>query len=79
MRKPFIIGLISMLSGCSTLSAGDCLHANWYQTGQLAGEHGRPISEVLQLQNACVHYGVVPDREAFARGWAAATAGQAAD
>lgn len=79
MRKPLFIALISLLSGCTTLSAGDCLHANWYETGQLAGEVGKPISEVLQLQNACVHYGIVPDREAFAAGWAAAIEDHAAD
>lgn len=79
MRKPALIVLTSMLGGCTTLSAGNCLHADWYQTGRLAGESGEPISEVLQFQNACVHYGVVPDREAFARGWVAANESVGAD
>ncbi len=51
------------------MSAQECFNANWYERGAEAGRAGAPISTVLADQNACVHYGVVPDRGAFAEGW----------
>ena len=68
-----------LLAGCTTLSPGACLHADWYETGYLVGASGKPVSEALKFQNACVHYGIVPDREAFAEGWVAGSGGVAGD
>ncbi|MEJ2088158.1 MAG: DUF2799 domain-containing protein [Gammaproteobacteria bacterium] len=72
MRKLFLISLICTLpGGCTTMSAANCLHADWYETGYQAGVNGHPPERALEYQSACVHYGIVPDREAFANGWAA--------
>jgi len=70
VRRAFATLLLLLpCAGCTTLTAGQCLHANWYETGYLAGASGKPPSEALKLQNACVQYGIVPDRQAFASGW----------
>ncbi len=63
--------LLPLLDGCTTLSAGDCLYADWYETGYLSAANGRPPSDALKFQSACAHYGVVPNRQAFAEGWIA--------
>jgi len=63
--------LLPLLGGCTTLSAGDCLHADWYETGYLSATAGRPPSDALRFQNACAHYGIVPSRRDFAEGWTA--------
>lgn len=64
-------------SGCTTMTALQCLNADWYVDGRTAAARGLPASEVLSQQNACVQHGVVPDRRAFARGWRDAMAEQA--
>ena len=57
------------LSGCTSMSALECLDADWHERGYTAQLQGLPLSEVLVQQNACVQHGVVPDRRAFATGW----------
>ena len=73
MRLPYLIPAMlicaSGLSGCSSMSAMECLDADWYERGQVAALQGLPVSEVLVQQNSCVQHGVVPDRRAFADGW----------
>lgn len=73
MRKLVLISSLCplLLAGCTTMSAAECLHANWYETGYQAGRNGHPPGQALKYQSACVHYGILPDREAFANGWAA--------
>jgi hypothetical protein len=66
--------LLPLLGGCTTLSAGDCLHADWYETGYLAAAAGRPPSDALRFQNACALYGIAPSRRDFAEGWTAGAA-----
>jgi len=81
MRYPHALFLLLVCllgtSGCTTMSALQCLEADWYAHGQLAAASGPPASEVLSQQNACVQHGVVPDRRAFVRGWHAEKANQA--
>ena len=80
VRNVLLVCLSAVLfSGCTTLSPGECLYADWYETGYLAGATGRPASEALKFQNACVHYGIVPDHEAFAEGWVAGSGSVAGD
>lgn len=71
MRALLVVLLSLSFTGCTGLSAGQCLHADWYATGYLAGSSGKPPTESLKLQSSCVHYGIVPDRKAFADGWSA--------
>ena len=64
-----LILLVSGTSGCSTMTAAQCLNASWYDQGYAAGVSGLPADDLIRQQNACVHYGVSPNHRAFATGW----------
>lgn len=77
---PTVLALVlAGATGCSTMTAGQCLNASWYDQGYAAGLSGLPASDLIQQQNACVHYGVSPNHRAYATGWqeGRAAAGQA--
>ena len=61
--------LLLAISGCASVSAESCFSANWYERGAAARAEGLPVSEMLNAQNDCAHFGVVPDYTAFNEGW----------
>ena len=65
-----ILAALLSLSGCATLSESQCVANDWQTVGYRDGMGGTHHSQqLLKHQNACVKHGVVPDREAYLRGW----------
>jgi len=59
------IAFVLILSGCTTLSEGECLTADWYEQGYRDGRQGYPASRVINHRDACATVGVVPDMEEY--------------
>lgn len=57
-----------VLSGCATLSEGECLTANWYDQGYKDGRRGYPASRVIDHREACAGVGVTPDLVQYDKG-----------
>ncbi len=58
---PALLVGLSILSGCATLSAEECLAADWYTIGVEDGSRGAPISRIGAHRKACAEVGVQPD------------------
>ena len=74
MRRSIAIagaaGLFAIgLSGCETMSAEECLTADWEQIGYEDGSRGRPPHYLENRRQACVeNAGIQPDGAAWERG-----------
>jgi hypothetical protein len=62
------VGLAVLLSGCATMSEGECRLADWEAEGLAAGVNGRSADSFQRLTSACNRFGIAPDFEAFERG-----------
>lgn len=58
----------SILSGCATMSKGECLTANWYQVGRNDGARGYERARLYKHREACVEYGVSPQSSQYYKG-----------
>jgi hypothetical protein len=58
------------LTGCSnaTLSREDCLRGDWFALGVQDGSLGNTLGEFNLHQQACVEYGITPDRKQYLAG-----------
>ncbi len=59
---------IAILSGCASLSAEECLAADWYTIGVEDGSRGQPISRIGAHRKACAEVGVQPDMPRYNEG-----------
>ncbi|WP_405234679.1 DUF2799 domain-containing protein [Lentisalinibacter salinarum] len=57
-----------LAGGCATLSETECRQADWEALGEAEGARGYPPDRIEEHREACAEYGVVPDRDAYARG-----------
>lgn len=48
------------LTGCATLSEGECQTADWYQIGRQDGSSGFTRERLFKHREACAEYGVRP-------------------
>jgi len=69
-----IVILISIitLSGCgggATVSESQCIASDWQTLGYRDGANGFRSSQLLAHQDACVKYGIIPDRAGYMVGW----------
>jgi len=55
-----LLGLLA-LSGCASLSAEECLAADWYTIGVEDGSRGQSVSRIGAHRKACAEVGVQPD------------------
>lgn len=55
------IAVLALLSGCATLSEGDCATGDWREIGRNDGLHGLRRSQLAKHQDACAKFGVQPD------------------
>lgn len=53
------------LTGCASMSQGDCLTGDWAGVGYQDGAAGHPPSRLSDHERACAAYGVHPDRERY--------------
>lgn len=60
--------LILAVSGCATLSEGECLTADWYEIGQQDGRSGHERSRLHDHRKACAKHAVSPDEHAYFAG-----------
>lgn len=84
MRRPVFLsstrlvsGLIflssaALMTGCAStpeISETRCRIGDWETLGERDGAQGARSSQLLELQEACIEYGVTPDRETYMAGW----------
>lgn len=67
----FLIAAV-LLGGCAgraSVSANQCAAGDWETIGYRDGVNGQRSSRLLEHQDACMEYGVVPSREQYIAGW----------
>lgn len=62
-----LVGLL-ILSGCASLTAEECLAADWYTIGVEDGSRGQPMSRIGAHRKACAEVGVQPDMARYSEG-----------
>ena len=71
MRYILVIGILIM-AGCAgkpTVSENQCRAGDWQTIGMRDGSNGLPSTQLLQHQEACGEYGIVPNRDVYLAGW----------
>lgn len=66
-----IAGLLvaaSIAGGCGTMSESECINADWREVGRNDGLEGRPQTQLARHYDACVRYGITPDRDEYMSG-----------
>ncbi len=58
------------LYGCASMSAEECLTADWHTIGYEDGIHGLSTSNISNRRKACAKHGVSPDLEQYTAGHA---------
>ena len=70
--RSFLITSLVVLAGCgggATVSESQCYAGDWQTLGYRDGSQGLRSTQILEHQNACVPFGVVPDRASYMAGW----------
>lgn len=62
---PLLVILLISTSGCSTLSKGECIEADWYEIGTRDGANGKPRSVLDNHRESCAKHKITPDREQY--------------
>ncbi|MGY0798141.1 DUF2799 domain-containing protein [Lysobacter sp. A286] len=62
------LAIVAALSGCTTLSQGECLTGDWYAVGRNDGSRGMTTSRLFEHHKACAEYGARPDPVAYDAG-----------
>lgn len=71
LRQAWLILPISlMLSGCASLSEGQCKAGGWHQIGESDGVAGHPASRLASHREACAEYGIRPKEADYRSGHA---------
>ncbi len=60
--------LISLTGGCATMSADECLTADWYAIGFEDGTRGVTPDQIGERRQTCAEHGVTPDLQAWLDG-----------
>ena len=66
-----IIGLlvaVSIAGGCATMSESECINADWREVGRNDGLEGKRQEQLARHYDACVKYGITPDRDHYMEG-----------
>ncbi len=58
-------GAAMTMTGCATLSEGECQAGNWSDMGYRDGENGAKRGRLADYANACSEYGVNINRDAY--------------
>src|SRR5699024_3594474 len=71
-RRNFIliiaIPVVAAVTGCATMSEGECWTADWYQVGRSDGADGYTRARLYDHRQACTQYGIRPDASAYFAG-----------
>lgn len=57
------------VTGCATMSEGECRHADWRGLGERDARQGRTAEYFADRAEACREHGLPADREAYRLGW----------
>jgi hypothetical protein len=60
---------IGIVQGCSTMNQSECVYADWQLIGQADASKGVHSSLLDEYRRDCAKHAVVPDREAYQRGY----------
>lgn len=63
-----LTALLFGLSGCASMSEGECLTANWFDKGYSDGSHGMPLSLLADHAEACSKVQVTPNSTLYNQG-----------
>lgn len=63
-----VLGMAA-LSGCETMSEGQCLAGDWTGQGYRDGQGGQLSTRLDSHAQACARHGVTPDAGAYIAGW----------
>lgn len=72
MRILHVIPLLLLLSACASspsISEYQCMAGDWHTVGYRDAKQGLDATRLLDHQEACGEFGVVPDRDQYAAGW----------
>ncbi len=58
------------LTGCASMSQGECKHADWQRRGLEDGRAGFSASYIADHREACGKAGIEPDEQRWRLGWA---------
>jgi hypothetical protein len=61
--------LLAIVSGCATMSASECVSADWYQRGVVDGQAGQAPDYVESHREACAEVNIRPDVARWQAGW----------
>lgn len=59
---------VSIAGGCATMSESDCINADWREVGRNDGLEGKRQTQLARHYDACVKYGITPDRDEYMSG-----------
>ena len=66
--KACVLVLLGMISGCATMTADECLYADWRAIGYEDGAEGQALAYLSNHRQACAEVGVTPDFNAYRGG-----------
>ena len=59
---------VSIAGGCATMSESECINADWREVGRNDGLEGKRQTQLARHYDACVRYGITPDRDEYMAG-----------
>lgn len=68
-RAPIPFALITLLSGCASMSPEECKTADWYKVGYQNGLNGNAPSIINSYTKDCNEAGVTPNRTQWKKGF----------
>lgn len=70
MKRALIpLALLTLLSGCASMSPDECKTANWYKVGYQDGRDGNDPNVINSYTEDCGEAGVTPDRAKWKEGF----------
>ncbi|PID66327.1 MAG: hypothetical protein CR975_03450 [Gammaproteobacteria bacterium] len=67
IQRYLCLAVLSGLTACSTMSAQECLSADWYSLGLADGAAGYTMSFFNERAGDCAKHGVVANRQIYAQ------------
>lgn len=69
VRIALLIPLAIALAGCESMSVSECKVADWTRVGMSDGSTGVSERRIADYSEDCAKAGVVPNAQAYRRGW----------
>lgn len=67
-RMTGLLLAVSIAGGCATMSESECINADWREVGRNDGLEGKRQTQLARHYDACVKYGITPDRDEYTSG-----------